>query len=100
VAAVGGLAVEGPGETRVDDENDVSGLDPVDVAHDGLVRQQREMADVVLRAQCIGGNEEAFVEIVIEVSVSGEEDKQLVPRFELGRLSDCGPLRPGIRRSK
>ena len=82
-AAVGDFAVEGAGEAGVEDEDDVRGGDAVDVAHDGLVREQGAVADVVLDEQGVGGDEEAFAEVGVEVAVAGEEDEELVLRLEL-----------------
>jgi hypothetical protein len=81
-AAVGDLAVEGAGEAGIEHQDDVLGGDAVDVAHDGLVREQRAVADVVFDAQRVGWDEEAFAEVGVEVAVAGEEDEQLVLRLE------------------
>ena len=82
-AAVGNLAVEGPGEAGVEDENDVLGGDAVDVAHDGVVREQVGVAEVVGDQRRVGGDDEALAEVRVEVAVAGEEDEELVLRLEL-----------------
>ena len=41
------------------------------------------MTDVVLNGQGVGGNEEAFAEVGVEVAMAGEEDEELVLGLEL-----------------
>src|ERR1019366_1182088 len=82
-AAVGDLTIECAGEAGIEHEDDVPRGDAVDVAHDGFVREQGAVADVVLDEQGVGGDEEALAEVGVEVAVAGKEDEELVLWLEL-----------------